>query len=440
MLDPYLETDLLVAIAVAVFIVPATFLAAVAYAGSGRMGNREIGPGLSATLSLLGGLSAGTLVLMAPELAIAAPLVLVVGAIAVSRIRARRFRQAGWVLLGAGFPLAMVLIKLVSDSGSAPAGTVPMEVLTWLGCGAVVTIIGAGLILRGDPPPPASRMAAPAGQPGSRAIGSIAAAIREPSMVGPFGLPELAILSAFVFVWLTVPFLIPRDAHFLIQLVVPSVISAVVATEAYIRAMPPRTRRAFEAFSWLGEWELARARRMTGGGVPSSPGEAIVWLEGRPERLDRLDEAALRVEILLLAELQADARALVDRMAPRATTPWERFEVDALDDLVDWRGGGEGDLAGMERAAAEVLPRDGDDRLRAEVTIAVARVRRRMADATGATGSAVEPLLEVRPLLGTRADGQVGRALRRRLIPVLLVSSVLFGLVSGFFSSGGPAV
>jgi hypothetical protein len=90
----------------------------------------------------------------------------------------------------------------------------------------------------------------------------------------------------------------------------------------------------------------------------------------------------------------------------------------------------------MEAAGEAILPRDSDDRLRAEVTVAVARVRRRMADGTG---DAVEPLLQARERLGPRADGQVGRALRPRLIPVLLVSSVLFGLVSVALGALGGA-
>jgi hypothetical protein len=74
----------------------------------------------------------------------------------------------------------------------------------------------------------------------------------------------------------------------------------------------------------------------------------------------------------------------------------------------------------MHESAGEILPPDGDERLRAEVTIAVAEVRRRMADARTDAGDAAVPLVEVRELLGARADGQVGRALRGRLLPPLL--------------------
>lgn len=79
----------------------------------------------------------------------------------------------------------------------------------------------------------------------------------------------------------------------------------------------------------------------------------------------------------------------------------------------------------MHESAREILPPDGDERLRAEVTIAVAEVRRRMADGRTDAGDAAVPLVEVRDRLGSRADGQVGRALRWRLLPQLLIVSLI---------------
>jgi hypothetical protein len=318
--------------------------------------------------------------------------------------------------------------------GLAATG-LPAEVLPWFGGAAAIALVGAVIALRGDPPPPAPAIDAPAGQPGSRALGNIAAAIREPAMIGPFGLPEIAMLIAFVSTWLLVPLFLPRDAGVLIQVGVPSLIGAVLATEAYIRAMPPRSRKAFEAFSWLGEWELAKARA-TIGGLPTSAADAEAWLAAHPEtNIANLDELPIRVEILLLAGRIDDARAAIQRLP--VITALDRFERAALSDLVDWRSGGPGDLAAMEAAAEDISPRDSDERLRADVTVAVAKVRRRMADGRAAAGDAAQPLLDVRPRLGRRADGQVGRALRRRLFPVLLVVSLLFGFVTILLGSAG---
>jgi hypothetical protein len=241
-------------------------------------------------------------------------------------------------------------------------------------------------------------------------------------------------LVAFVATIAVVPALIPASASVIVRVGLPAIAVAIVGTEAYIRAIPSRSRRAFEAFSWLGEWEIANVRAVTGGGVPTAKSGAVRWLASRPERLE---EAAFRVEVLLFAERIDEARALLDRVP--ADTGYARFVLAALRDLVDWRAGGDGDLAGMEATAAELLPPDGDDRLRAEVVIATARVRRRMADGRATAGDAVEPLLEVRERLGDRADGQVGRALRPRLWPMLLVMSLLFEVaLESLGSVGNP--
>jgi hypothetical protein len=282
----------------------------------------------------------------------------------------------------------------------------------------VPLVLGLAVVTRGDPAGRPPNPAAPAGQPGSRDIGSIAKAIREPSFVGPFGLQEVAMLAAFIVVSLTVPFL-TRDLPAALRIVVLSGVGALVGTEAYVRAMTTRSRRAFEAFSWLGEWELARAKRVVGP-LPLSPDQAVAWLDAHPRGpIAMAEELPIRIEIELLAGRWAEAAALVEKLPNE--TPWERFEVAALRDLVDWRAGGDGDLPAMEAAARAIPPLDADDRLRAEVTVAVAKVRRNMADGRAAPGDAAGPLVEVRDRLGARADGQVGRALRRRLIPGLFV-------------------
>ena len=48
-----------------------------------------------------------------------------------------------------------------------------------------------------------------------------------------------------------------------------------------------------------------------------------------------------------------------------------------------------------------------------------------MADGRTDAGDAAVPLVEVRERLGARADGQVGRALRWRLLPQLLIVSLI---------------
>jgi hypothetical protein len=415
-----LPTDLLIVAAIATFAVPAVFLVLVGIAGVRRSRGAQLGRAWGTLLAFVGGLSLGTLLLFGSELVLAAPIVGAIAVLAFRSWRARRRAQAGWLVLGAALPTTVIWALAVAGGGQELAAALP-----WLLAGAVLALVGLVVIARGDPPAPAPKMAA-AGQPGSRSVGTIAAAIRDPSFIGPFGMPEIGMLVGFVATWLIVPFAIPRDTPWFVQIALPAILGAVVGTEAYIRFTSSPSRRAFEAFSWLGEWELARAREATGGAaLPGSRDAAIRWLESRPERPAELP---IRIEILLLAERHAEARRLIERLP--SDTPWERFELAALRDLVDWRAGGDGDLRGMEEAAAEIRPSDSEDRLRADVTIAVARVRRLMADGPATPDEAIQPFLEVRQKLGRRADGQMGRALRPRIIPGLIVCGMVLGVAS----------
>jgi hypothetical protein len=427
-LERLADADLLIAIALATFIVPSVFLVVLATAAVCRQRGRQLGDTMLALLAFTGGLSLGTLLLFADDISLALPLLVAGGVVVLGRWRARRRVQAGWFLLGVGLPLVLVGL-LILFAPEFVFGSPDLALALSVGAAALAMLAGLALVARGDPAPLAPAMDAPAGQPGSRSMGSIAAAIREPSFVGPFGMPEMAMLIAFIAAWVIVPIVLPPNTNGIVVVALASIVGAVLGTEAYIRAMTTRSRRAFEAFSWLGEWELARAHSAIGGELPTSPQQAVDWLSANPEGPITLPEQLpVRIEILLFAERIDEARAMLERLP--TGTPWERFEHAALRDLVDWRAGGDGDLAGMREAAAEIQPRDGDDRLRAEVTIAVARVRRLMAEGRATPDEAVKPFLEVRELLGSRADGQVGRALRPRIIPGLILAGIALGIVS----------
>jgi hypothetical protein len=412
-----------VAVSFAVLVAPVPFFVSVVVGAFSLSSRGRIGPLGVAVVSFTGGLMLGTFLLVDIGVVFRLPLILVVIALVIGRWRARRRWSAGWLLVGAALPWTALygLITAVMLAGDISYS--PLETLGLLALGAVPLAAGIVLVGRGDPPPTEPRMDARAGQPGSRDIGSIAHAIREPSFVGPFGLQEISLLVAIVAAFLVVPFVV-RDLPVVLRIVLTSVVAAALGTEAYIRATTPRSRRAFEAFSWLGEWELARANRVGGGHVPVSPDDAIDWLVEHPMGPINIAEALpLRIEIELLAGRRDEARALLEQLP--TDTPWERFELAALRDLVDWRAGGDGFLELMHESAREILPPDGDERLRAEVTIAVAEVRRRMADGRTDAGDAAVPLVEVRDRLGSRADGQVGRALRWRLLPQLLIVSLI---------------
>ena len=406
-----------IAVSIAVLVAPVPFFVSVVVgafwvSSRGRLGQRG-----TAIVSFTGGLMLGTFLLVGIGVAVRLPLLLVVVALVIGRWRARRRGSAGWLLVGAALPWTLLYGLFAAVMLAGDIAYSPQETLAMLALGVIPLAVGIALARRGDPPPPEPRMDAHAGQPGSRDIGSIAHAIREPSFVGPFGLQEISLLVAIVAAFLIVPFVV-RDLPGVLRVVLTSTVAAALGTEAYIRVMTTRSRRAFEAFSWLGEWELARAKRAVGR-LPMSRDDAIDWLVAHPlGPIAMADELPVRIEIELLAGRRDEARALLEQLP--TDTPWARFELAALRDLVDWRAGGDGFLPLMEEAAREILPADGDERLRAEVTIAVAQVRRRMADGRMDAGDAAVPLVDVRDRLGARADGQIGRALRWRLLPPLL--------------------
>jgi hypothetical protein len=407
-----------IAVSVAVLLAPAPFVVAVIIGALIANARGGLGPTGSAVVSFTGGVMFGTFLLVEADLLVRLPIVLIEVAIVIARWRAGRRRQAGWFTVGAALPWTILygLLTAVMLAGDIPYE--PGQTIGLFSLGAIPFVLGLAVIARGDPPPAEPRMDARAGQPGSRDIGSIAHAIREPSFLGPFGLQEIFMLVAMIAAFLVVPFVV-RDFPVLLRAALTSAAAAALGTEVYIRAMTRRSRRAFEAFSWLGEWELARAKRVAGR-VPVSRDDAIDWLVAHPMGpIAMVDELPIRIEIELLAGRRDEARALLEQLP--TSTPWERFELAALRDLVDWRAGGDGFLELMQESAREILPRDGDERLRAEVTIAVAQVRRRMADGRAGAGDAAVPLVEVRERLGTRADGQVGRALRWRLLPQLFL-------------------
>jgi hypothetical protein len=419
--DPLIDSGVWVAYAAFVLGIPLVFLAVVIVTGLRRRGSGTVGPQATLLITATGGLTLGALVPVSSDLVVVAP-ILVAGAFIVYALwRRLRRLQAGWFLVG--FALPSAALGLLAGMRMVERGLIDTPRIALLLLPVAALLVGVAIVGRGEPPPPSPDIAAPAGRPGSRAFGNIAAAIRDPARLGPFGVPELAMLVAVVATVLIVPILLPGNVPALARSLIVGVAASAVATEVYVRAWPSAARRAFEAFSWFGEWELAQARQLTGERVPSSRRGALSWLARRP---DRPDERPLRIEMLLYVGRDDEARGLLDQL--EAATPWDRFNLAALHDLVDWHAGGEGDLAAMESAAAAIQPIDGDERLRAEVAIATAKVRRRMAEGRPTPEEVVEPLLQVRERLGRRADGQVGRAFRRRLFPVLLLGSIIIGV------------
>lgn len=427
-----LSTLVLGVLALLALAIPALFLVILGVAAVRRSRGGDVGPRTAGTLALLGGLALGMLLLFgATDLLTALPLLAAAGLFALRQWRNGQRAQAGLIVTGTALPWtvlwAVYLGALVLKLERFDPGQVWPAFLS----GLIATVAGLVVVVRGDPAPPAADPAAPAGAPGSRSFGTISAAIRGPGFVGPVGIPEVASLVAFVAVWTILPFLLPSDLPRIIALAIPAVVASALATEANIRAMPRRSRLAFEAFSWNGEWELKQLG-ISAFRVPTTRGAAERWLAGHPETPDRL---AFRAELLLLAGRSVEAGAAAERLP--AGTPWESWIRTETLEAIDWRSGGDGDIEGLRAAATTLLPLDGDEHLRAEVSIAAAEVRRRMADGRSSPGDAADPLIEVRKRLGSRADGQVGRALRLRLFGTFLIVSLAFSGLLEVLGAGG---
>jgi len=428
-IDP---TSVLIAIAVLTLVVPVIFLIVLAIAAVRRNRDQPVGDRLTSSLALLGGVTLGLFALVgSTDLLTDLPILVAAALFVLREWRRGHRRRAGWILAGSALPWTLLWAFYLAIS-AASIETFDMRSI-WLALvgGLIPVVIGLVLVRRGDPAPPAPDLSAPAGQPGSRSFGTISAAIRAPGFIGPIGLSEVAALVAYVATWVVASFLVPAAMPRLVAIAIPALVASLLATEAYIRAMPSRSRLAFEAFSWLGEWELHRLG-MSPLRVPTTAGAARRWLASHPETPELL---GFRAEILALAGQYQDARAAAERLPD--STPLERWERAEALDSIDWRSGGDGDQGGLEAAAAELLPRDGDDRLRAEVALATAEVRRRMADGRSEPGDAADPLVAVRAQLGARADGQVGRALRRRLFLMFAIASLALGTLFELLAPGG---
>ena len=407
------QTDLAIVVALATLVLPAAFLIVLAIAGTRRYRGRPVGSRLVTWVTVLGASSLGVMVLVADDLRISWPILGAIVVLAGLMLRRGRLRLAAWFVAAAAAPWtivgALALLSLALGAGELD----PVE--AWLSflAGAVPMLFALVIATARRLPDPVV-IAAP-GRGTGRSLGDVGAAIRAPALVGPFGLSEVALLVAIVGTWFVVALLLPASLPQPLRLAILVVLGAVLGAEAYIRAMPRPAREAFEAFSWLGEWELAQVRALTHEGVPTNEFAARRWLRLHPEKPEL---RWIRVEILTLLK---------------------RFERVVGLDFADWFGGGEGDLPGIEAAARELLPPDGEERLRAEVVIAIAKVRRHMAAGEDPIRAGA-PLRDVRRRLGRRADGQIGRALRIRIMRPLLVLGVLLAVASLLLPNLAPFV
>ena len=255
---------------------------------------------------------------------------------------------------------------------------------------------------------------APADRPGSRRVGNLSVGLRRAMGVGPLTRAEVAAIGAPVLVAIAVA-LLPVD--WLIAAVVTVALGTVAGSVVAPRVIPHPVRRALEAFGFLGEWELERARAVDAGAM-ATPDEASRWLATHPERPD---DRWLRWEILLLVDQPAEARAVAERMP--VSTPYERFERAYALDRVAWRQGAPSDLATLASLAEASGPPDSEDRRHAEVALAVALAKDRVA----ANDDPLPPLLAAREHLP--ADVGLGRQYVASLRGLAFIAAVVSAIV-----------
>jgi len=404
----------------AILLAGAVVVGAIALRFAGRRPGRRWGT----AIAFLFGIQLGDFILFAEDDAIQrAVLLAAVGLLTLGLLWRDRRVQAGAFLAGSALPWTVVwgyyAFELVRGVPSEP-----FQVWTLLGLGLAPALIGLGLVVAGDPLPPEPSPSAPAGQPGSRRVGIVAETVLAPESIGPFPISELAAFATAVVTVLAIGRIgIPFPLEALVQIV----LAALAGNAVRLVARPPRARRAFEAFSWLGEWEIARAKALTGRGTPMTKGGVVEWLEEFP---DTPETGWLRVEGLAWLERFDEARAVIARMPDEL--PYERFERRYAIDLIDWMTGGDGDPEGLRAAAAELDQGDEETRLRATVALAIRDSARIAAERS--PEMALQPLLDARKLLGARADNQLIRALWPRYLPISVVTAIIVWVLFGALS------
>ena len=329
--------------------------------------------------------------------------------------------QAGALLAGSALPWTAVWGYYVFSMVTGALATEATVTWTLFLAGAAPTAMGLVLMLAGDPLPPDPSPTAPLGKPGSRKIGIVAQTVLAPESIGPIPISELASFLVEVVVVLVVGAV---GIPFPIEAVAQIGLATLAGNAARVVARPARSRRAYEAFSWLAEWEVGRVKQHTRQGVPMTKRGVARWLAANP---DDPGTRFFRVEALALLDRLDEAREVAQRQP--VSTPYERFEREHSLDYVDWMAGGNGNPSAVRAAADAIDPADEDMRLRADVALAI-RDSARIAAEQGPE-AALEPLLRARDRLGERADNQLFRALWPRFLPISFVTAVITWVILG---------
>jgi hypothetical protein len=173
-------------------------------------------------------------------------------------------------------------------------------------------------------------------------------------------------------------------------------VAGLVGVVVAILVLPPRIRRAFEAYSWQGHAEVERFKERTGSKVPNQVAAMEQWLGANPATpAMRLP----RIEILAFLGRFAEARDELD-VATAATSDSDAdaaFELETLRQYIDWLELGSTDLTALRAAASRLRPAPAQQ-LMCAVTLAISEARIRLVDRDPNWMAQLEA---VRPSLGS---------------------------------------
>jgi hypothetical protein len=380
------------------------------------------------TVGLLGFLFGLSLLLSDDDPGFRAFTLVVAAVVAGLLLRRGQRGLAGWLIVFTALPWAVFAGSVVLDavSGAPEAAAGPIIVPFILSAAAIAVGIwlvasgrGAGTGPAAAPgapdaadaggSPPATSWVGPVSTPPARAWDAAGRAAVGPTV---FGLSPAALVGAggiVVGAGTTVSVAHGRSIPEVVAIgALGAILTGLLATLLWALAWPPRSRRAFEAFAWLGEWDLERFRDLAGGRVAGTLPNILRYVREAPETPGN---RWIRVEALASSGELAAARAMAERLP--VDTVLERAEKATYLPYLDWLGGGPGDPAALRAAIAEIEPADGDERLRGEVSVALAEVRQRVA---AGDPDPAAPLRAVRDRIGRRADGVLFTAARRRML------------------------
>ena len=345
--------------------------------------------------------------------------------------RTGRLRMAGLMALGLTLPPAAYWASLLLADVAEPVALYGQGLLLRFLVVATGVVMGIGLVVVGDNPDSRPRLVA---QPPGTArdpmgLGNTMAANL---MFGPFTLPGFtAELTAFLVTvvvisgatWLGVPWPL--------RLFGGALLFMLIGTELWYAAFPPRARKAWGGYSYVGHHEMARWRASTGTRPPASPAEFQAWLR---DNVERPETRWAHAEMLAVVGRLDEARALAERV--EATTPAEAYDRQSTLDYIEWIAGGEVDFDGRFRAADEIGAPGSEERLyaRGQASIALARERA----ATG--GDWMQPLIALDEEVGPAGWASWRTDTRRRRMMGTFLLGLVLSAVSAIPAAFLPSV